>query len=857
MARDTSSIMLASPWTFNPDANFTVEGYKVEDAKVKVLMKMKDFVQTDIARSLNVRSANLCQHRVMFSDCLSQVPRIRTAETPQIIDHSDDQVQSDILTTLDIHILDLPVDEPSIPVTETWKSQHDQLGHNPSSHTPLLKEIGNATNTEITLNFDSKNIQVSGDTAAHVQQALNSLSNLDTAMMLTRRDPKSYTHHLAPSSNSTQDLRAVPYAEHPATKMMQNLASEDEWNKISSMVSVMAAELPPSTVPNDPSESRYWKNYQFTGFGTNPSVEPQPSIPRSSGSSETNKNSDPSNGSDGLSVEKAEEDSPHPPVEKTPVEKAARVAEWVHHNHEAKNTNSLLIDFDEIEKPERRPTRHPEDNVESIPGLLRRKVKVVPKPVKPVTAQEGKSLLDSMDHWTVLQPQVHRTMAQKSASSTEAGSGPSSKQLTLEDCWRRSPALSKVKTENTTTNPQKETIAAAKVNTVEEKIDTLSLHKTPNSSIIQARQFLSSVQDNHQKKISRRKDAEKIQEVFHGLKPFLTKARCFPGALKLEICFGLIILNSFPTGHVEEEDYLSVEDWNNAFRARNNLQYPFWMWKKLTSSGQDADSLIDLKWSDDNTRRMFEQAPADREVTYEFHCRCGNGGLFIIALDEDGTANIHRPEYTLGTSAIHSPHTVWDTSVLLRGFLKYRQGRDIALDKAIEAFVDGIYLKSAKALYVRCTEPADGSFSVEKILLKRTTRHRHLPLNSTLSSDLMLQVTEVQQFLIGRNMSHLKMIRGRIDLQRRTEWAAKKNIWFEASIVSGTIEKLLQANSNLTTGQRTDEWDAPDLLGDEVDLAGATLNYDTNPVAEAVGSASLGNMLRLGRTVLSQMKIGK
>jgi hypothetical protein len=555
-------------------------------------------------------------------------------------------------------------------------------------------------------------------------------------------------------------------------------------------------------------------------------------------------------------VGKAEEGSLHPPVEKTPVEKAARVAEWVHHNHEAKNTNSLFIDFNEIEKPERRPTRQLQDNVENIPGLLRRKVKVAPKPVKPVTAQEGKSLLDSMDHWTVLQPQVHRTMAQKSASSTEAVSGPSSKQLTLEDCWRRSPAPSKVKTTNTTEKPQKETTAAGKVFTVEEKKATLSLHKTPNPSIIQARQFLSSVQDNHQK-ITRRKDEEKIQEVFHGLKPFLTKARCFPGALKLEICFGLIILNSFPTGHVEEEDYLSVEDWNDAFRARNNLQYPFWMWKKLTSSGQDADSLVDLKWSDDNTRRMFEEAPVDREVTYEFHCKCGNGGLFIIFLDEDGTANIHRPEYTLGTSAIHSPHSVWDISVLLRGFLKYRQGRDIALDKAIEAFVDSIYLQPAKALYVRCTEPADGSFSVDKILLKRTTRHQHLRLNNTLSSDLMLQVTEVQQFLVGRNMSRLNMIRGRIDFQRRTEWAAKKNIWFESSIVSGAIEKLLQANSNLTTGQKTDEWDAPDLLGDEVDLAGATLTYDTNPVAKAVDSASLGNMLRLGRTVLSQMKIGK
>lgn len=649
---------------------------------------------------------------------------------------------------------------------------------------------------------------------------------------------------------------------------------------------MVVPDLPPpgSIVPTDPKPSRYWAHYQFNGFGMDPrSVEPQPGIPRSSGSSETNKPSEPSNSSDSLSVVKSERDNLHPPVEKTPIEKAARVAEWVHHNHEAKNTYPLLIDFDEIAKPERRPTRQFEDDAERIPGLLRRKVKGAAKPVTPVTAQVGKSLLDSMDHWTVLQPQVYCTMAQKSALPTEAASGLSSRQTKLEDFWGRSRAPSKVKTANTTKKPQ-ETTAVAKVSTVENQIATLSLQETPNPSILQARQFLASVQGNHQsldetprptttqptqplagvrgnqqKNISRRRDADKTQEVFHSLRPFLTNARCFPGALKLEICFGLITLSSASTGHVDEEDSLSMEDWNNAFCARNNLRNPFCMWKKLTSSGVDADSLVDLKWSVDDTRRMFEEAPVDSEVTYEIHCKRGNSPLFVVVLDKDGTASIQRPESTLATSAIHSPQTVWDISVSLRGFLTYRRGRDVALDKAIDAFIDSIYLRPGKMLQIRCIEPADGKFAVEKILLKRSTRHRHLPLNNKTTSDLMLEVTEFYQFLVGRKRGRWNVVRGRIDLQNRTEWTTtpKKWLWFEASIVSKAIDKLLQGNSNLEMGQKTDQWDAADLLGDEVHLASAANTYDTNPVASVVHTAGLGNMLRLGKTVLSQMKIGK
>lgn len=617
---------------------------------------------------------------------------------------------------------------------------------------------------------------------------------------------------------------------------------------------VVSTDLSSSPLPRAPAASRYWVDYQFNGFGKkSQSIEPQSGIVRSSGSSETNKNSEISNGSDTVSVVQAEEGSLQ-----SPVEKAVRVAEWVHRHHEAKDTEILLIDFEEIEKPERRPARHPEEELEQVPGVLKRKAKLSSKPVKPVTTQEEKSLLDSMNHWTVLQPQLHRTMAQKSASSTEATPGTSTKQITLEDCWRRSRAPSKMETANATKQPEKEAPTVVKVSPVEEKVATLSLDEAPKPAIAQEKQSLANVQGNHQKKVSRRNDAQQIKEVFHGLKPVLQSARCYPGLLKLEICFGLITLHSFSRGPVEDESSLSVEDWDKAFRARNNLRYPFWVWKKLTSSGTDADALVDLKWPVDNARRMFEQDPVDSEVTYEFHCQCRDGGgAFFIVLDKDGNATVLRPENTIGNSAIHAPQGVWDMNVLLRGFLKYRRGRDTKLDKAIDVFIDSIQLQPGKNLYVHCKEPAGGAFSVEKILLKRSTRHRHLPLNEESPSDLILQVTEVQQFLIGRKANRLTMIRGRIDIQKRAEWAARKFIWFEASVVSGVIEKLLEANSHLSTGQKTDQWDAADLLGDEVDLASAAYTFDTNPVAKAVGSASFGNMLRLGKTVLGQMKIGK
>lgn len=103
-----------------------------------------------------------------------------------MIDHSYDPVQSEINTTSDIHILDLPVDEQIASVSQIWRSQRHQLGYNPSSHNPLLKEIGDATETEITLNVDTKDIRVFGKSKTLVQQAVDRLSNLETAMVRSR-----------------------------------------------------------------------------------------------------------------------------------------------------------------------------------------------------------------------------------------------------------------------------------------------------------------------------------------------------------------------------------------------------------------------------------------------------------------------------------------------------------------------------------------------------------------------------------------------------------------------------------------------------------------------------------------------
>ncbi|KAH8692190.1 hypothetical protein BGW36DRAFT_431412 [Talaromyces proteolyticus] len=849
-----TSAMIYSPWTFNPDAArdfcdwlktrypqitdvkynkqhsyFAVEGDDIEhDYDVEFALKLNEFAQKELAASF-------------------KAPRIsRNVQASRVVDHVDNQVRKPPISS-NCHILDQPIEDSSndeCAITETWKSQYQCLGHSPNTQKHLLKEFGGLTGTEISIDITSNSIQVSGKSAECVQNALDYLKNADTALNLKQRDEKPCSHHLLLQQKDTGNLRTIPYVEHPSAEIVSGLVTQRQRSRLATAVALVSSYIPSPYSTNGLSytassvESRYWNGYKFPEFGKKELfIHAQPAVDISSAST-TTKGSPHSIGSEAVSMAKIEENNIY-----LQPEKVDRIADWVRHNDDKEKSEvddllfgDLLIGTD-IAKPVRTSIPKPLKEEENVPGLLRRRVRSAKSQTeteKPVLERKEQ---DSKHFWPPLMPQLHRTMGQKSAHSTSTSKKPGTKQLTLDACWSRKPTPSP-KNAAIKAEKAKEETAKPAVTRVEESIASLQGAKEP------------------QKKCPSkppRENADQVNDVFRALEPTLVDAKCFPGILQLEVHLGLIILSPLPSRQEQDEGKLSVKDWYEIFRPENNLPVPsFWVFPKFSATGTDVDSLVDLTLPGDEKQRLFEKKTFDRGIMYEFHCSSRHGNEFLITLDETGKASIRLPEVMLASSNIHSPHSTWDLTAIFKGWPNFRKGRDAKLDEAINTFVDEIWLQPGSSINVFCNEPTDGLFSVNEIFLKRWTLHKHTA--SSLSDDrIMLKITEVQKFVIGRNPDCPTRMRGRIPLKRRNEWATKKILWFEVSVISAAIESLFASNADLELGRKTQKWNPTDILRDEVvDLAQSN---DSSPVAEIIGAASFGNMLRVGKQVLTSMNV--
>ena len=74
--------------------------------------------------------------------------------------------------------------------------------------------------------------------------------------------------------------------------------------------------------------------------------------------------------------------------------------------------------------------------------------------------------------------------------------------------------------------------------------------------------------------------------------------------------------------------------------------------------------------------------------------------------------------------------------------------------------------------------------------------------------------------------------------------------WYEVSLISPAIEDLLKSNASMEVGERTEDWRSSDLLGKDASLLSPLA---TTPVSSAVGSAGIGELLRLTQTVVEKL----
>jgi hypothetical protein len=356
---------------------------------------------------------------------------------------------------------------------------------------------------------------------------------------------------------------------------------------------------------------------------------------------------------------------------------------------------------------------------------------------------------------------------------------------------------------------------------------------------------------------SGKRDEEMVKSLFAALKPTLDAARSFPGALSLEIQIGLVLLPLMPKTY--DGGMISLEEWNKIFQSRNRILAPSTMFiKRLTSSGADINYILDLKTQNGSQMdRLFESEYSEYGVVYEYHCRTRNDQLILIIIDETGNVVVKKRVAVLGAVNVHFPNQIWDASVILRGSIEQQRGANSKLDSAILQMVDSIWVQPGRSrVRIFSQLPDSGELQIEKVLMKRWTRHRYNRPTDT--SPLFLKITEVQDLFIGTHPSDKGAFRARC--VRLDEMVRKGRLWYELSIVSAPIDEILQSNATLEPGESTDDWCSADLLGEHARLVdtpnpseGEYKESNESPIAAAIGNAGLGEMLRLATKVVENI----
>lgn len=363
-------------------------------------------------------------------------------------------------------------------------------------------------------------------------------------------------------------------------------------------------------------------------------------------------------------------------------------------------------------------------------------------------------------------------------------------------------------------------------------------------------------------------DTNNIKDLFGCLKPVFDSIQYFTGTLSVEIQLGLILTNSVSKLHTGRT--LDLKAWNSLFRPRHGLPGLTTVFNQfLTTSGTDIDYFFELGAEDESdTQPYFEEEPTTRQVCYEFHCQTKNSTDIVIVIDESGAVTINRPEFVLGAANIHFPLNIWDLRATVKGTQEYIAAPESGIAETVKCIVDNLYIPPDRTRVILFTRvPEDSALRITKILMKRTTRHKYTgkyvldnsePSDSNCEQPVFLQITEVQRLISGNNPMDKNAIRVRsIGSEAMVEGS---RLWFEASIVSPAIEEVLEANKNLTIGERVNSWRSDDLLGAESHLGGNITETDRpdeflTTAERTIGSSAIGSLFRVARKVVEKIDV--
>ncbi|KAJ5625516.1 hypothetical protein N7510_001825 [Penicillium lagena] len=339
-----------------------------------------------------------------------------------------------------------------------------------------------------------------------------------------------------------------------------------------------------------------------------------------------------------------------------------------------------------------------------------------------------------------------------------------------------------------------------------------------------------------------------IETFFVVLKPMLTAAECYPGPMTLEIQLGLVLLPAFSTA--DQDRQMSFAQLQRLFLPLNGTRPPSTTFiNRLTTCPADINYIVDLQVKG---HRLFDQAIAESCVQYEIYCRTETGALLIITIDNGGDTTVSRLKAFLGSVHLSFPGNIWDAAVVLRGHVEYDLISNTEIEDAVNHIVNSIWVEPNRNLVRLHFRLPKAVLGIQKVFMKRWTQHRYVPSNpsdeefTNANHDLFLQITEVQDLLLSVNLLDSDVVEA--SCAELTEMVSTGRQWWEVSLVSPIINMLLKANGSLQPGDRTQDWTAAELLGRDMDIS-----TTPTPVADAIGSGGLGDLLRATKLVVENI----
>ncbi|KAK5201273.1 hypothetical protein LTR16_003268 [Cryomyces antarcticus] len=281
----------------------------------------------------------------------------------------------------------------------------------------------------------------------------------------------------------------------------------------------------------------------------------------------------------------------------------------------------------------------------------------------------------------------------------------------------------------------------------------------------------------------------------------LEAAQSFSGELKMQVEFGMIILDNVPKAL--RKDAATKQDWETELAGHGDLCTGFT--NMLTASTTDIQHIIDL--TNDHGQRLFCETPSGNGLaTLIFICDDNEHREVHIEVNPltPGEFVVKKPPQAIGGVYWHYPKRAWDARMVVTGIATETN----VPDEAVEELIGNLSIRTRPGhlLPEVYTKNSHKGLRVENVQL-----HRQLRYASKRHEHLCLELTQVHDLkILGKATGELKAHTMNI-----ADMIEQRRLWYGASLASLSPPEQFKENINLEFGDDA-SWEAESIVNVEI-----------------------------------------